>query len=228
MSTWTPRSNRPRRFCGTLMSRARRRRLTRLLAWILFMMMSYYKEVIQQQEYAHIIKEEVLKHVVTSLPRVGTKIDGVDVRIRLHAVIPTLPEEMTVVPRPSLSGGFQSMSLRIEGTDVSGLDDGSPRTTTRRSRRGNRSDVGENSASGWHCWLVLLVGEGRGDERIEQPVEARLLSNPPSPCHQAINALGSSWHSIGAPRTTLGSSRLHLGYIRSNFGSLRNQLESSG
>jgi hypothetical protein len=62
------------------------------------MMMSYYKEVIQQQEYAHIIQEEILERIITSLPRVGTKIDGVYVGIRLHAVIPTLPEEMAVVP----------------------------------------------------------------------------------------------------------------------------------
>jgi hypothetical protein len=116
------------------------------------MMMSYYKEVIQQQEYAHIIQEEILKRIVTSLPRVGTKIDGVNIGIRFHAVIPTLPEEMAVVPRPGLSGGLKSMSLRIEGTDVSGLDDESPRATTRRSRRGNRSDVGKNSSGGWHCW----------------------------------------------------------------------------
>jgi hypothetical protein len=228
MSTWTPRSKRPRRFCGTLMSRARRRRLTRLLAWILFMMMSYYKEVIQQQEYTHIIQEQIFEGVVTSLPRVGTEIDSVDIGIRLHTDIPTFPEEMAVVPRPSLSGGLESMSLRIEGTDISGLDDGSPRATTRRSRRGNRSDVGKNGASGWHCWLVLLVGEGRGDERIEQPVEARLLSNPPSPCHQTISALGPSRHSFGAPRTTLGSSRLHLGSIRNDFGLPRNIFGSSG
>jgi hypothetical protein len=125
---------------------------------------------------------------------------------------------MAVVPRPSLSGGLESMSLRIEGTDISGLDDGSPRATARRSHRRNRSDVGENGSGGWHCWLVLLMGEGRGDERIEQPVEARLLSNPPSPCHQAINALGSSRHSIGAPRTTLGSNRLHLGKTSVRLG----------
>jgi hypothetical protein len=227
MSTWTPRSNRPRRFCGTLMSRARRRRLTRLLAWILVKVLSLlYKP--QQRSHSHVIKEKILERVITSLPRVGTEIDGVDVGIRLHAIIPTFPEEMAVVPRPGLSGGLESMSLRIEGTDISGLNDGSPRATTRRSRRGNRSDVGENSSGGWHCWLVLLVGEGRGDERIEQPVEARLLSNPPSPCHQAISAFGSSRHSFGAPRTTLGSSRLHLGSIRNDFGSTRNLFGSSG
>jgi hypothetical protein len=218
MSTWTPCSNRPRRFCGTLMSRARRRRLTRLLAWILVKVLSLLNKP-QQRSHSHVIKEKILERVVTSLPCVGTEIDGVDIGIRLHAVIPTLPEEMAVIPRPGLSGGLESMSFRIERTDVSGLDDGSPRATTRRSRRGNRSNVGENGSGGWHCWLVLLVGEGRGDERIEQPVEARLLSNPPSPCHQAISALGSSRHSIGAPRTTLGSSRLHLGLLRNLFGS---------
>jgi hypothetical protein len=182
----------------------------------------------QQRSHSHVIKEKILERVITSLPRVGTEIDRVDLRIRLQAIIPTLPEEMVVVPRPGLSGGFESVSLRIEGTDISRLDDGSPRATTRSSRGGTRSNVGKNSSGGWHCWLVLLVGEGRGDERIEQPVEARLLSNPPSPCHQAISALGSSRHSIGAPRTTLGSSRLHLGSIRSNLGSLRNLFGSSG
>jgi hypothetical protein len=192
------------------------------------MMMSYYKEVIQQQEYAHVIKEEILERVITSLPRVRTKIDGVDIGIRLHAVIPTFPEEMAVVLRPGLSGGLESMSLRIKGTNISRLNDGSPRETTRSSRGGNRSDVGKNGASSWHCWLVLLVGEGRGDERIEQPVEARLLSNPPSPCHQAISSLGPSRHSIGAPRTTLGSSRLHLGSIQDDLSSLRNLFGSSG
>jgi hypothetical protein len=122
------------------------------------MMMSYYKEVIQQQEYAHVIQEEILERVVTSLPRVGTKIDGVNIGIRLHVVIPTFPEEMAVIPRPSLSGGLESMTLRIEGTDISGLNDGSPRATTRRSRRGNRSDVGKNSSSGWHCWIGVVGG----------------------------------------------------------------------
>jgi hypothetical protein len=111
------------------------------------------QEVIQQQEYAHVIKEEILERIVASLPHVGTEVDGVNVGIRLHAVIPTLPEVMAVVPRPGLSGGLESVSLRIEGTDVSGLDEGSPRATTRRSRRGNRSDVGKNSSGGWHCWL---------------------------------------------------------------------------
>jgi hypothetical protein len=220
MSTWTPRSNRPRRFCGTLMSRARRRRLTRLLAWILVKVLSLlYKP--QQRSHSHVIKEKILERVVTSLPRVGTEIDRVDLGIRLRAVIPTFPEEMAVVSRPSLSGGLESTSLRIEGTDISGLNDGSPRETMRSSRGGTRSDVGKNGSGGWHYWLVVLVGEGRGDERIEQPVEARLLSNPPSPCHQAISALGSS-------RTTLGPSRLHLGSIRNNFGSPRNLFGSSG
>jgi hypothetical protein len=116
------------------------------------MMMSYYKEVIQQQEYTHIIQEEILERIVTSLPRVGTKIDRVDLGIRLRPIIPTFPKEMAVVPRPSLSGDLESASLRIEGTDVSGLDDGSPRETTRWSRRGNRSNVGKNSSGGWHCW----------------------------------------------------------------------------
>jgi hypothetical protein len=193
------------------MSRARRRRLTHLLAWILVKVLSLlYKP--QQRSHSHVIKEEILERVVTSLPRVGTEIDGVDVGIWLHAIILTLPKEMAVVLRPGLSGGLQSMSFRIERTDISGLNDGSPRATTRRFCRGNRSNVGKNSASGWHCWLVLLVGEGRGDERIEQLVEARLLSNPPSPFHQAIKALGSF-------RTTLGSSWLHLGSIRNPFGS---------
>jgi hypothetical protein len=175
----------------------------------------------QQRSHSHVIKEKILERVVTSLPHVGTKIDGVDVGIRLHAIIPTLPKEMAVIPQPGLSGGLESVSLRIEGTDISGLDDGSPRVTTRRSHRGNRSNIGKNGASGWHCWLVLLVGEGRGDERIEQLVEARLLSNPPSPFHQAISALGSS-------RITLGSNRLHLGSIRNDFGSPWNLLGSSG
>jgi hypothetical protein len=218
MSTWTPRSNRPRRFCGTLMSRARRRRLTRLLAWILVKVLSLlYKP--QQRSHSHVIKEKILEGVVTSLPRVGTEIDRVNLGIRLRPIIPTLPEEMAVIPRPSLSGGLEGMTVWIGGTDISGLNDGSPRATARRSRRGNRSNIGKNSSGGWHCWLSLLVGEGRGDERIEQPVEARLLSNPPSPCHQAINALGSSRHSTGAPRTTLGSSRLHFGSPRNLFGS---------
>jgi hypothetical protein len=110
------------------------------------------QEVNQQQEYAHIIQEEILERVVASLPRVGMEIDSVNVGIRLHVVIPTFPEEMAVVPRPGLSGGLESVSLRIEGTDISGLNDGSPRATTRSSRRGTRSNIGENSASGWHCW----------------------------------------------------------------------------
>jgi hypothetical protein len=40
---------------------------------------------------------------------------------------------------------------------------------------GSQSDIGKSSASSWHCWLVWLVGEGRGDERNEQLVEAHLL-----------------------------------------------------
>jgi hypothetical protein len=151
ISTWTPRSNRPRRFCGTLMSRARRRRLTRLLAWILVKVLSLLNKP-QQRSHSHVIKEEILERVVTSLPRVGTEIDRVDLGIRLGTIITTFPEEMAVVPRPGLSGGFESASLRIERTDISGLDEGSPRETTRWSHRGNRSNVGENSASGWHCW----------------------------------------------------------------------------
>jgi hypothetical protein len=91
------------------------------------------QEVIQQQEYAHVIKKEILERVVTSLPRVGTKIDRVDLRIRLRPIIPTFPKEMAVVPRPGLSGGLKSTSLRIEGTDISGFDYGSPRETTRSS-----------------------------------------------------------------------------------------------
>jgi hypothetical protein len=62
-------------------------------------------------------------------------------------------EEMAVVPRPGLGGGLESMSFRIERTDICGFDEGSPRATTRRSRRGNRSNVGKNSSGGWHCWL---------------------------------------------------------------------------
>jgi hypothetical protein len=185
------------------------------------MMMSYYKEVIQQQEYAHIIQEKVLECIIASLPRVGTEIDSIDDRIRRHMVISTFPEEMVVVPQPSLGGGLQSVSFRIKRMDISGLNDGSPRAAM-------RGDVGKSGASGWHCWLVWLVGEGRGDERNEQPVEARLLSNPPSPFHQAIKTLGSSRHSIGAPRTTLGSSRLHLGSTGNNFGLLWNLFRSSG
>jgi hypothetical protein len=199
------------------MSLARRRQLTRLLAWILVKVLSLLLKP-QQQSHSHVIKEKILERVVTSLPRVRTEIDRVDLRIRLRAVIPTFLEEMAVVPRPSLSGGLESMSLWIEGTDISGLNDGSPRAMTRRSRRGNRSDVSKNGVSGWHCWLTLLVGEGRGDERNEQPVEAHLLSNPPSPFHQAISA----------PRTTLGSSRLHFSSTRNDFGSLRNLFGSSG
>jgi hypothetical protein len=87
----------------------------------------------QQRSHSHVIKEEILERIVTSLPRVGTEIDRVDLGIRLRPIIPTFPEEMAVIPRPGLSGGLESMSLRIEGTDISGLNDGSPRETTRSS-----------------------------------------------------------------------------------------------
>jgi hypothetical protein len=60
----------------------------------------------QQHSHSHIIQEEVLEGIVTSLPRVGTEIDSVDIGIWLHAVIPTFPEEMAVVPQPGLSGGL--------------------------------------------------------------------------------------------------------------------------
>jgi hypothetical protein len=129
---------------------------------------------------------------------------------------------MAVIPRPSLSGGLESMSLGIEGTDISRLDDGSPRETTRSSRGRTRSDVGENGTSGWHCWLMLLVGEGRGDERNEQPVEARLLSNPPSPCHQSHQAPsdhhGTASARPGQPSDLVGSTSAPFGVTSVHLG----------
>jgi hypothetical protein len=159
----------------------------------------------------------------------GPRIDSIDGWVRDLAVTLLLAEEMAVVARPSMSGGLDSMTLRIEGHDVGGVDAALNRSRDRSwSPDGNRSDVGKYGAGGWHCWLVWMVGEGRGDERNEQPVEARLLSNPPSPSHQAIRTLRSSRHSIGMPRTTLGSSQLHLGSTRNDLGSLRNLFGSLG
>jgi hypothetical protein len=159
----------------------------------------------------------------------GLRIGSINGRVRDLVVTPLLAEEMAVVVQPNMSGGLDSMTLRIEGHDVRGVDAASNRSRDRSwSPDRNQSDVGKYGAGGWHCWLVWMVGEGRGDERNEQPVEARLLSNPPSPSHQAIRTLRSSRHSIGAPRTTLGSSRLHLSSTRNDLGSLRNLFGSSG
>jgi hypothetical protein len=191
--------------------------------------MSYNQEVIQQQEHIHIIQEEISEHIVPWMIGGRPRVDGVDLRIREMAVAPLLTEEMVVVPRPSMSGGLHSMTLQIKGHDVGGVDAVPDRSRDRGwSPGGNRSDVGKNSVSNWHCWLVWLMGEGRGDERNEQPVEARLLSNPPSPFHQAIKTLGSSRHSIGAPRTTLRSSRLPLSSTRNDLGLLWNLFGLSG
>jgi hypothetical protein len=105
----------------------------------------------QKATHPHIIQKGIGEHIVPWTISCRPCINSVDLGIREVAVALLLTEEMAVIPQPGMSGGLHSMTLRIEGHNIGGVDVVPDQGRDRSwSPGGNQSDVGKNSVSSWH------------------------------------------------------------------------------